>query len=243
MYRMNQSKRLTRVVMPAVVAALLAAAPAIGPAPAVAEERSVIGVQIQRLTEDLAKGLGVPASSGVLVSGVRADSPAAKVGVKAGDIIVEYNGEKITEPRELSERVAATPVGKSVSMKVLRDGKEMMLSPTTAAMEAKEESRHGKRAEAPKAGKYGLVLHPLTAELAERLKTTEKQGLVVEAVREGSPAAEAGLERGDLITEVNRKPVSNAEELRAALEQSSPDKPAVLLVHRDGATRFVTLKG
>ena len=248
MNRMTLNRRWIRVAIPAIVAIALATAPGAGLTQAFAEERSVLGVHIQELTQDLAKGLGLaPSTSGVLVSGVREDSPAAKVGLKAGDVIVEYNGQAVRQPRELSERVAATPVGKTVTMKLMRNGQEMTLSPTTMGMEAKRESSERGRgpegADQPETGKFGLALQPLTEELAGRLKTSQKQGMVVQAVRNGSPADQAGLRRGDIITEVNRQPLSNVDELRAALEQATPDKPTVLLVHRRGGSMYVTVKG
>jgi serine protease Do len=241
---MTLHRRWIRVATVAVVAVTLAAAPGAGLTQAFAEERSVLGVNIQELTPDLAKGLGMPSSTtGVLVSGVREGSPAAKVGLKAGDVIVEYDGKAVSQPRELSERVAATPTGTTVAVKVMRDGQTMTLSPTTTAMEIPGRPGRHERSDVPKTGKFGLALQPLTPEIAERMKVAEKQGLVVEAVRSGSPADQAGLRRGDVITEVNRKPLSSVEELRAALEQATPDKPTVLLVHRRGGSMFVTLKG
>jgi serine protease Do len=248
MNRMTLNRRWIRIAAPAIVAVALAAAPGAGLTTALAEERSVLGVHIQELTPDLVKAFGMaPSTSGVLVSGVREDSPAGKVGLKAGDVIVEYDGKAVSQPGELSERVAATPVGETVPVKVMRNGQEMTLSPTTMGMEAKHEAtgrrRGPERAEAPQTGKFGLALQPLTEELAGRLKTSQKQGVVVQAVREGSPAHEAGLRRGDVITEVNRQPLSNVEELRTALEQATADKPTVLLVHRRGGSMYVTLKG
>jgi serine protease Do len=242
------NRRWLGVAAPLTVALALAASPGLAPTQALAAERSVLGVQIQALTEDLARSFGIaPSASGVLVAGVRADSPAAKVGIKTGDVIVEYDGQAVSQPHELSERIAATPVGKTVTVKVLRDGQEMTLSPTTMGMEARPERGErapGRgRAEEPQTGKFGLALHPLTPEIAQRVGTTEKQGLVVQAVRKGSPADQAGLRRGDVITEVNRRPLANVDELRAALEQSTPDKPAVLLIHRRGGSMYVTVKG
>lgn len=235
MKRANLNRRSIRVATTLAVAAGLA----VGLAPARAEQRSVLGIQIQELTADLAKGLGVaPSTSGVVVSQVREDSPAAKAGVKAGDIIVEYDGQAVGRPRELSERVAATPVGKSVTLKVLRSGQLTTLSATTAGMEMT-----GQPPEGPRAGRFGLALMPLTPELAQHLGVAGQQGLVVHAVRKGSPADQAGLRPGDVITEVNRQPLTNVEQLRTALEQAAPDKPAVLLVLRGGRARYVTVKG
>jgi serine protease Do len=217
----------------------VAAGLAAGLALARAEQRSVLGIQIQELTADLAKALGVaPSTTGVLVSRVLEGSPAAKAGLKAGDIIVEYDGQAVGRPHELSERVAATAIGTSVTLKVLRTGQATTLSATTAGMEMT-----GPPAEGPKTGRFGLALMPLTPEIAEHLRIAEQQGLIVHAVRKGSVADLAGLRRGDVITEVNRQPLTNVEQLRSALEQATSDKPAVLLVLRDGRPRYVTVRG
>ncbi len=237
------SRRLIRVATPAIVAALLAVLPGIGLPQALGAERSFLGIQLQPLTEDLAKAFGVsPSTSGVVVSGVREDSPAARVGVKAGDVVIEYDGQAVSRPRDLADRVAATPVGKTVTIKVLRNGQEMTLSPTTAGIEVKGQSAESKPVEGPKTGKFGLALEPLTPELAQRLQTSEKQGLVVRAVRQGSPAEQAGLRRGDIITEVNREAVADVAAYRKAVGKLKPGANVLFKVMRrlDGG-RLATL--
>jgi serine protease Do len=248
---MNRVRRWSRIAIPAILVSALAIVPIIGATQAIGAERSFIGVHLQPLTEDLAKAFGAPASTrGVVVTAVQEGSPAAVAGMKPSDIIVEYDGQAVTTPRELSQRVAATPTGKAVSMKVLRNGQEMTFSPTTAAMTRPSEAGEGDTAGGPKAegqgadrAKFGLVLQPLTPELAKQLQMTQEKGLVVRAVRPGSKAEQAGIKRGDVITEVNRQSLTSVEELRAALDQATPEKPAVLLVHRDGGTWYLTVKG
>jgi serine protease Do len=163
--------------------------------------------------------------------------------VKAGDVIVEYDGQAVSGPRELARLVARTPVGTSVTMKVVRQGQEMALSPTIARAESQEAPAQGGTAEAPGTGRFGLAVQSLTPELARQLSTPAKQGLVVRAVRAGSPAEQAGLRRGDVIAEINRQPLRSVEELRSALDQATADRPAVLLVHRGDSTLSVTVKG
>ncbi len=231
----SPNRRYVHVVTTLAVAVWLA----VGLTPARAEQRSVLGIQIQELTADLAKGLGVtPSTSGVVVSQVLDDSPAARAGVKAGDIIIEYEGQPVSRPLDLSERVAATPVGKSVTLKVLRNGQATTLSATTAGMEMT-----GQPAEGPKTGRFGLALMPLTPEIAQHLGIAGQQGLVVHAVRKGSLADQVGLRPGDVITEVNRQPLTSVEQLRSALEQAAPDRPTLLLVRRDGRATYITVRG
>jgi serine protease Do len=206
--------------------------------------RGWLGVTIQPLTPDLARTFGVPQTEGALVSSVKEDSPAAKAGVKAGDVIVEFDGRKVGRATDLSRIVAATPAGKSVTMKVIRDGKAITLSPTIATLEDKEEAVAESESEGKaQKGKLGLAVEPLTPEIARELGATQKHGVVVREVQEGSPAAEAGIRRGDVITEVNRQPVKTVDDLKRAFDTRAPGKPTLVLVHREGAAVYLTLKG
>jgi len=217
-------------------------------APQLVEHGSVtrgwLGVTIQPLTADLAKTFNVPQTEGALVSSVKEDSPAAKAGVKAGDVIVEFDGHKIGRTTDLSRIVAATPVGKAVTMKIVRDGKAVTLSPTIAKLEDREEvAAAGEGEGKAQKGKLGLAVEPLTPDIAKELGTEQKQGVVVREVQEGSPADEAGIRPGDVITEVNRQPVKNAEDLKRAIDKRPPGQPSLVLVHREGAAVYLTLKG
>jgi len=201
-------------------------------------------VTIQPLTADLAKTFNVPQTEGALVSSVKEDSPAAKAGVKAGDVIVEFDGHKIGRTTDLSRIVAATPVGKAVTMKIVRDGKAVTLSPTIAKLEDREEvAAAGEGEGKAQKGNLGLAVEPLTPDIAKELGTKQKQGVVVREVQEGSPADEAGIRPGDVITEVNRQPVKNAEDLKRAFDKRPPGQPSLVLVHREGAAVYLTLKG
>ncbi len=204
-------------------------------------ERGWLGVSIQPMTPDLARTFGVSASDGALVSSVFEDSPAERAGVKPGDIIVEFDGHPIGKTTELSKIVAATPVGRKVSVKVIRDGKTVSLGSTVARMTDKEPVQVAS-AESPKGERLGLAVEPLTADAAKELRTTEKYGLVVRDVAEGSPADEAGIRRGDLITEVNRQPVRSVDDLRRAVDQTKSGQTALFRVHRDGSAVYLTLK-
>ncbi|MBI3629305.1 MAG: PDZ domain-containing protein [Candidatus Rokubacteria bacterium] len=217
-------------------------------APQLVEHGSVtrgwLGVTIQPLTADLAKTFNVPQTEGALVSSVKEDSPAAKAGVKAGDVIVEFDGHKIGRTTDLSRIVAATPVGKAVTMKIVRDGKAVTLSPAIAKLEDREEvAAAGEGEGKAQKGKLGLAVEPLTPDIAKELGTEQKQGVVVREVQEGSPADEAGIRPGDVITEVNRQPVKNAEDLKRAFDKRPPGQPSLVLVHREGAAVYLTLKG
>jgi serine protease Do len=206
-------------------------------------ERGRLGVTIQPLSPSLAKAFGLARPDGhALVSSVAEGSPAAQAGVKHGDVIVEYDGHRIARPADLARMVAATPVGKKVTIKVVRDGKEMSLSPTIARLtEGDDAPVASATADKDQQGRLGVVVEPARPETARELGTVATQGLVVRSVEDGSPADQAGLRAGDVITEVNRQPVSKVEDLRRAVEQHKAGTPLLLLVSRDGSARYLTV--
>ncbi len=206
-------------------------------------ERGRLGVTIQPLSPELAKSFGLTQQDGALVSDVAENSPAAQVGLRHGDVIVEYDGHKIGRTTDLSRMVAETPVGKKVAMKVMRDGKEMTLSATIARLtEKKEDAVASATSDAGKRGRLGVVAEPLTPEAARGLGSSVKHGLVVKSVQDGSPADQAGIRPGDVISEVNRQAVKSAEDLRRAVEQQKAGTSLLLLVNRDGSARYVTVQ-
>ncbi len=190
--------------------------------------RGYLGVSIQPVTPDLAKGFGLEQSRGALVASVVEGSSAAKAGVKAGDIITEYNGHPVARSEDLPRAVAETPVGHEVPMTVIRDGKPV----TLRAAIAKLDEPAAPPTTASKATKdvLGLALQPL-----------ERGGLLVRNVQEGSPAANAGLRPGDVITEINRAPVKSVEDVKQAMDKRAKDKPALFLVHRSGASIYIAV--
>jgi serine protease Do len=206
-------------------------------------ERGWLGVTIQPLSPELAKAFGVTQQEGALVSSVAGGSPAAQAGVRHGDVIVEYDGQKVGRTPELPRMVAATPVGKKVTMKVLRDGKEMSLPLTVARLMEKEEAAVASATpDAAKRGRLGVVVEPLTPETARERGAADKHGVIVKSVQEGSPAELAGIRSGDVITEVNRQPLKSVEDLRKAVDQHQAGSTLLLLVTRDGAARYLTVK-
>jgi serine protease Do len=204
--------------------------------------RGWLGVTIQPLTAELARSFGLPETEGALVSNVQDGSPAAKAGLKSGDVIVEFDGKKITRTMDLSRIVAATPVDKEVRLTVLRDGKPLPVTARIARLEDRSEAVASEKTEPGGRGKFGVTVEPVTAEMARELGLQKPQGVVVRQVRPGSPAADAGIRPGDVIAEVNRKPVHTVDELRLALEKQQPGTPALILVHREGASLYLTAK-
>ncbi len=198
--------------------------------------RGWLGVGIQDLTPELAEYYGIEDKNGVLVAKVFEGDPADKAGIKANDIIVAVDGKSIKTSRELTGTIADIPVGKKTAITILRDGKEKTVKVKIAKRDDSERLAQRK----PESnGELGIRISELTPELAQRYGHSEtERGVLVVGVQSGSKAAEAGVRQGDLVKEVNRKPVADVSELRAKLKKE--DK-LQLLVKRPNAG-FVVIK-
>jgi len=201
--------------------------------------RGYLGVSIQPVTPDLARSFGMPEATGALVSSVVEGSPAAKAGVKAGDVITAYDGRKVGRSEDLPRAVAETPVGRDVSLTVMRDGKAVTLRATVARLD-EPQTRSAMQAK-PTKDALGLSLAPLTPSEARERGLGDRGGVIVRGVQDGSPAASAGLQPGDVITEINRAPVRNVEDVKQAMDKRAKDKPALFLVHRNGASVYIAV--
>ena len=182
--------------------------------------RGWIGVSIQPVTKDLADSFGLPAERGALVSEVTPESPAEKGGMKSGDIIVTFDGKAIKEMNDLPRLVAATATGKSVAVKVIRDGKEESLTLVIEKMKDGDEESSAETQD-----KLGLTVKDLTKELAASLRIKDTSGVVVTDVKPDSLATSAGIQRGDILREINGVRITKAEEYEKAL--ASPRKGQV----------------
>jgi serine protease Do len=199
--------------------------------------RGYLGVLIQKVTPELAESLGMEKSQGALVANVSKDGPADKSGVKVGDVIVEFDGKEIRDSGDLPIIVARTPVDKKVRMKVLRDKKELTMN--VAVGELKDEEVV---ASAPEKGEMGLTVQRLTPQIAESLGLEKAEGIVVSAVEPGSAADEAGIRRGDVIVEIDRKPIRNLEEYKKSIGTIRKGKGVLFLVRRGESTLFLALR-
>jgi serine protease Do len=200
--------------------------------------RGWLGVSIQSVTPDLAKSFHLPADTGALVGSVVDGSPAMKAGMKAGDVIVEYNGRKVSRADELPRVVAETPVGQDATMTVVRDGKPMKVTARIAQLSEtaqKEASGGGEGAT------LGLAVQPLTPALAKELGIDETRGVVVRGVEDGSSAANAGLRPGDVIVELDHRPVKGVDDLRRNLDSHEKGTPILVLVHRNGGALYLAM--
>ncbi|MFQ5846214.1 MAG: DegQ family serine endoprotease [Candidatus Methylomirabilales bacterium] len=200
--------------------------------------RGWLGVTIQPVTPALAKAFHLGSGKGALVAQVIKDTPAAKAGLKAGDVIVEYNGHAITKESDLPRLVAATPPGREAAVKIVRKGHALTLTAQIAALPEPQQVA----GPSSDRGKLGLSIQPLTPELAQRLGVKDQAGIAVVGVRQGSPAADAGIRPGDVIAEVNRQPVRTVADLRTALAARKAGQPTLFLIHRKGGSLFVAIE-
>lgn len=210
--------------------------------------RGMLGIGIQEITADLAKGLDLKDTAGVLVNSVQAGSAAEKAGIKQQDIITAINGEKIDSPNVLRNKVAGTMPGTEIKVTILRDGKEQELTAKLDELDTKSSAKtdpdsDGKDGEKPgDGGKLGLSLQPLTPQIAKQLNIPAgTEGMVVAEVEPAGVSAEAGIRRGDVIVSINRKSVKSNEDVESALA-SSGDKPVVLLVARGSQMIYLTVR-
>jgi serine protease Do len=210
-------------------------------------QRGWLGVHIQSMDEDLAKNLGLDDDKGALVAEVTPDSPAASAGFKQGDVILSYGGHEIGQLRDLTSAVADTKAGANMDVVVWRDGGKTTLEVEIAQMPGEEQMAALTGQEQPQQSdtpKLGVMLGQLTPDVRQQFQlSNDVNGVVVTDVQPGSPAAEKGLQPGDVIVEANRKQVSDpkavADVVREAAEQG--DHTVLLLVQRDGQNRFVAI--
>jgi len=208
--------------------------------------RARLGVMIQPLTHDHAEQFGLKAREGVLVAAVTAGSPATKVGLKAGDVIVEFAGKAVATPQELQFLVEQAQAGKEQTVIVLRDGKrtELKVSPTEMPGD-KAGARSPQKAEGQNARfeKLGMEVQDLTPELAKKLQLDAEQGVVLTDVQAGSLAERAGLIAGAVIVEAGHKPMKTVDDLAKALDEKSVSNGVLLLVRTEQGSRFFVLRG
>jgi len=203
--------------------------------------RGWLGVSIQNMTPELAKSLGVKEAKGALVADVTSNSPAAKGGLKRGDVIVRYNGKEVEASTSLPSLVASTPIGKTVEVEVLRNGKEKMVDVTVAKL-AEQDIANADDEDAPQKRKWGLALRELRPEEREQMGLKDGEGVLVGGVQPDSPAAEAGVQTGDVILQVNKTSVTSVAEVKSEIAKAESDTPLLLLLRRaDGGNRFATL--
>ena len=201
--------------------------------------RGWLGVMIQQVTSELAENFGLDRPIGALVGQVVPDSPAEKAGLKAGDVIIEYNGKEVSQMSMLPAMVANTAVGENAKLVLIRDGKRKNITVEIGKLEDEEPVIAGTETGTSK--KLGITVQELTPKLAESLGIDDTQGLIITDINGGSAAEEAGIQRGDIILEINREKVENVAQYKQALQAALEKKSILLLIKRDQHTRFVVV--
>jgi serine protease Do len=202
--------------------------------------RGYLGVNIQAITPELAKGLNLSDAKGALVADVMKGGPAEAAGITPGDVIVGFDGKDVAEVGNLPPLVAATPVDKTVVVKVLRNGSEQSLSVKVARMPG-ERTESASQAE-PAQGRWGLALRDLDARTAQRVGLARGEGVLVTGVEPGSAAAKAGVRQGDVILEVNRRKAGSAADVQAETKKGDGNGTLLLLLKRGDASLFAALE-
>ncbi len=204
--------------------------------------RGYLGVETQKLSAGIASGLGLDAGThGALVAAVEPEGPAAKAGLKPGDVIQSVNDSNVVDPHELARMVADLKPGDSAKINVLRDGGKTQLDAKIATL---PDDRATQQANAePGEHGIGVALAPLSPEMRDQLNVPDgAKGAVVAEVEPGSPAQMAGLQQGDVVVGVGVKPVRDAREAASSIRTARRDgKSVALRVLRDGQPRFVAI--
>ncbi|MGZ3591743.1 MAG: PDZ domain-containing protein, partial [Thermodesulfobacteriota bacterium] len=200
--------------------------------------RPWVGIGLQDISADLMNFFNLKEKEGALISQVYGGSPAEKAGLKLGDVVVEVDGVKIKNSQDVVREVLKKKVDQKVSFVVLREGKRVEISVTTAQMPEKI----GERGPA-KPGKewFGLRVSNVTPDVAKQLGLTKTEGVVIVGVQPNSTAQNSGLKPGDIILEINHQKIANEEDYRTAMEKAKPGQGVLLLIDRGGSTFFVTM--
>jgi serine protease Do len=203
-----------------------------------------LGVAVQNVTPTIAKSLDLSQPEGALVAAVTPDSPAAKAGIKSGDVIVAAKGHPVKSVEDLPPIVAESRVGSKLPLEIVRDGKKMTLDATVGKMpnNLQASAEQGPAAPSAPASALGLQLAPLTGQMRSELQVPKNvTGVVVTQVAGDSPAASLGIQPGDVIVSINQKPTTSPEAAAAQLRQAAKRGNVLLLLNRHGTNEFVGL--
>jgi len=204
--------------------------------------RGYLGVMIQDVTPALAKEFQLKDNTGALIGEVVPKGPADKAGLKEGDVVVDYNGRKVTDSRHLKLAVGDTKPGTSVPVKILRDGVSKRVEVTVQQLPGSEKLAQNNSPNGTDNGTLnGVTVGDLDQQTRQELKVPENvKGVVITEVQPDSPAAEAGLKQGDVIQEINHHPVKSADEA-VQMTENPKDKVTLLRIWSNGGSHFVVV--
>lgn len=205
--------------------------------------RGYMGVAIQDLSPDLAKSFGLKQTNGALISDVTADGPADEAGIKQGDVVLEYQGERVEDPAALQRMVTRTAVGTTVTVKVLRDGHEKELKLKVGEQPDAIKTAKADANSDESVALAGIEVQAIDKKTAREMGLSEKaKGVVVTNIDPDSPASDSGLREGDVIQEINRQEIKSVKDFEKIATGLKKDQPALLLINRRGASLFLTVR-
>jgi len=205
--------------------------------------RGYMGVAIQDLSPDLAKSFGLKQANGALISDVTAEGPADEAGIKQGDVVLEYQGERVEDPAALQRMVTRTAVGTKATVKVLRDGHEKELTLKIAEQPDTIKTAKADTTADESVALAGIEVQAIDKKSARELGLSEKvRGVIVTNIDPDSPASDSGLREGDVIQEINRHEIKSVKDFEKIATGLKKDQPALLLINRRGASLFLTVK-
>ena len=202
--------------------------------------RGWLGVSLQPLSPDLASSFGVKDAKGALVAEVSADSPAARAGLKTGDVILEFNGKKVDDPSALARAIAVAKPGESSKLTVWRDRHQTTLDVKLGEAPSERAAAIPGSGGGKGAAGLGLAVQPVTPEIAQQLELKNPTGVVVTRVEASSPAEAAGVQRGDVIVEIDKKPVKSLEDFEK-LTAAAAGKQVLMRVQREGSALYIAM--
>lgn len=208
--------------------------------------RGQLGIVVGRVTSDLAASLGMTETKGVIVNSVRSGSAAERAGIRQGDVITAVNDAPVNDTNAFRNRIASMGPGAEVTLTVLRDNREQKIRATLGEFseDTAREQNQGENTNpnSDDGGKLGISVEALTPDIARQLNLKAgTSGVVVDEVDPTGPAAATGIQRGDVIQEVDRQPVRSPQDLKAAIDKNG-NKPALLLINRQGQTFFIPVR-
>ncbi len=206
-------------------------------------ERGLLGVEIQPVTDDIAKSLSLASASGALVAQVEPNSAALKAGIQSGDVIKSVDGKDIATIKDLTRTIASAQPGSTVKIGLVRDGKDMTLQAKLGDSSATKEAKADTKSQNKEPLSFGLSLAPLSPDARQQLGLKDSvTGALIAAVEPGSPADEQGLRAGDVLQQIGHEPVDSPKAAVAKLKEAKDGKKPVLMkIFREGATRFVAV--
>ncbi|MEK6223580.1 MAG: DegQ family serine endoprotease [Thermodesulfobacteriales bacterium] len=199
--------------------------------------RGWLGVYVQKVTPEIASSFGLKEDEGALVSDLAPDGPAEKAGIKRGDVVVEFNGKKVKDVSDLTNLAAETAPGSDVDVKIVEDGK-------TKTIKVKLEEFPDQKAQIENEVRenLGIRVKKLTPEIAKRFNFDQDDGVIISNVQQGSAAGDAGLQPGDIILEIDKKPINTLDNYSEALENVKSGDTALFLVKRGSNTIYSAIR-